>query len=103
MESPSDRVRFANFELIPSERRLMRDGHVVDVSPKVFDTLLVLVRANGRIVSKRDLTEAVWPDTYVVENSLTKNISALRRLLGDAMIETVPKFGYRLTLPAPAA
>ena len=103
MESPSDRVRFANFELIPSERRLMRNGRAVDVAPKVFDTLLVLVRANGRVVSKRELTEAVWPDTYVVENSLTKNISTLRRLLGDAMIETVPKFGYRLSLPAPAA
>ena len=103
MDSSPDRIRFGNFELIPSDRRLLRNGRVVEMTPKVFDTLMVLMRANGRVVSKIELTEAVWPDTTVVENNLTKNISILRRLLGEEMIETVPKFGYRLNLPGPSA
>src|SRR5437868_3929096 len=102
MNGQADRYRFGKFELIPSERRLLRDWHPVDLPPKIFDTLMVLVRAEGRAVSKRDLTEAIWPDTYVVENNLTKNISALRRLLGDDAIQTVSKFGYRLSMSGDA-
>lgn len=98
MNDRSDVIRFGDFELVPAERRLLRDGLSVEIAPKVFDTLLVLVQARGSAVSKRELTDAVWPDTFVVENSLTKNISALRRLLGDQAIETVSRFGYRLTL-----
>src|ERR1019366_8617258 len=72
--------------------------------PKVVCTLLVLVRSAGRMVDKADLMKAVWPDTFVEEGALTRNISLLRKTLGDmgdeaAYIETIPKRGYRFVAP----
>ena len=96
--------RFGPFEVIPGDRRLLRDAQPIAATPKVFETLLVLLRAEGRVVLKEDLMAAVWPDTFVDENSLNRNISVLRKLLGDGerFIETVPKVGYRLIV-APSA
>lgn len=87
------------FQLDTAERLLLADGKAMALAPKLFDTLLALVEQGGRIVAKEDLLRQVWPDTFVEENSLNKNISALRRLLaGDSVesfIETIPKRGYR--------
>jgi Tol biopolymer transport system component/DNA-binding winged helix-turn-helix (wHTH) protein len=79
---------------------LMRDGRMTPLPPKVFDTLLVLVENSGRVVSKDELMQSLWPDTFVEESNLTQNISQLRRALGDGAgdaqyIETIPKRGYR--------
>ena len=70
----------------------------------MIDTLVVLVEADGRLVTKQDLMERVWPGTFVEEGSLARNVSALRRALGDTAeepryIETVPRRGYRFSAP----
>jgi DNA-binding winged helix-turn-helix (wHTH) protein len=62
-------------------RVLFRDGRRVALTPKVLETLLVLVEADGRIVSKDELMQKLWPDTFVDETSLTSNISVLRKTL----------------------
>jgi len=96
----SPTFEFGPFRLEIGERRLMRDGEVVPLRTKVFDTLQVLVEHSGRLLTKRELMEHLWPDAVVEENNLTHNISTLRRALGEEptgqhFIETVPRVGYR--------
>src|SRR5262245_20611851 len=91
---------FGPFRLDPAERRLLREGEPVSLSPKVFDLLLVLVRRQGQILEKEDLLSAVWPDTIVEENNLSVNISSMRKALCEGSnehtyIETLPRRGYR--------
>jgi TolB-like protein/DNA-binding winged helix-turn-helix (wHTH) protein/Flp pilus assembly protein TadD len=98
---PSDIYEFADFSLDVAERRLLRrDGTVVPLTPRVFDTLRFLVEHSGRVLDKEMLMEAVWPDCIVEENNLTQNISTLRRLFGETpgshrFIVTIPSRGYR--------
>jgi DNA-binding winged helix-turn-helix (wHTH) protein/TolB-like protein/Tfp pilus assembly protein PilF len=99
-KEPLHLYEFGPFRLDATDRRLLREGAAVPLTPKVFDTLLALVEAGGRVVGKDELMRALWPDTYVEENSLTQNISVLRKALGEdaatrQYIETVPKRGYR--------
>src|SRR4030095_6747796 len=85
------------------ERQLRRDGRPVPLTPKAFDTLHVLVERAGGAISRDDLMAAVWLGTHVSDATLAQNVFAIRRALGDAAsIETVPKFGYRLTTPGAA-
>jgi len=92
--------RFAPFELDLAERVLYRAGSPVPLTPKAFDTLVVLVSRHGKIVDKGELLKLVWPETFVEENNLTQNISALRKVFGeDNFIETVPRRGYRFIAP----
>jgi len=90
---------FASFRLDVEERGLFQHGRSVALTPKAFDTLLVLVERHGRLVTKDELFKAVWPDAFVEENNLAQHISALRRVLAAdpqaPVIETVPKRGYR--------
>ena len=95
---------FGPYRIDAGERLLRRGGELVSLPPKVADTLLVLVRSAGRMVDKSDLMKAVWPDTFVEEGALTRNISLLRKILGDAgdeaaYIETIPRRGYRFVAP----
>ena len=67
---------------------------------KVFDTLRVLIENAGRLVTKQELLDTVWPETTVEENNLNHNVSVLRKALGEKatgqqFIETVPRVGYR--------
>lgn len=92
--------RFGPFRFRLDGRILERDGELVRVTPKVADTLLVLLQRAGEVISKEQLMDAVWPDVVVVESGLTRNISMLRQALeGDSgegrYIETVPRRGYR--------
>jgi DNA-binding winged helix-turn-helix (wHTH) protein/tetratricopeptide (TPR) repeat protein len=92
--------RFGPFQLDVRERRLSRGTEVIPLRLKVFDTLRVLVENAGRLVTKQELLDAVWPDTAVEENNLNHNVSVLRKALGDKAtgqqyIETVPRVGYR--------
>ncbi|HEY2445165.1 MAG TPA: winged helix-turn-helix domain-containing protein [Rhizomicrobium sp.] len=96
--------RFAGFELQPDERRLTREGNPVALTPKVFDTLLLLVERAGHVVSKDELMAALWPGRFVTEANLTKHIWFLRKALGESeeggrYIETVSKTGYRFVAP----
>ena len=91
---------FDQYRLEVFERRLLKDGQVVQLPPKVFDLLLLLVRDCGRLLEKEYLLKTLWPDSFVEESNLTVNVSALRRALGldgPRLIETVPKRGYRFT------
>jgi eukaryotic-like serine/threonine-protein kinase len=93
---------FGIYRLDVSGGSLFRSGEFIALQPKVFQTLLVLVEAAGRIVTKDDLMQKVWPDAFVEEGSLANNISTLRKLLNpdfddDGPIATVPKRGYRFT------
>src|SRR5260370_11353693 len=91
---------FGRFTLFPDEKRLLCDGKAVALPPKVFDTLVLLVENQGRLIQKEELLQALWPDSFVEEVALAHNISQLRKALGDTteqprFIETVPKRGYR--------
>jgi len=88
---------FGPFRLEPAERRLLRGGETVTLTPKAFDTLHLLVRNGGHLVDKDKLIRTLWPDTFVEEGSLSNNIFLLRKALGEdaPYIETVPRKGYR--------
>jgi len=95
---------FGPYRIDTGERLLHRGDELISLPPKVASTLLVLVRSAGRMVDKGDLMKEVWPDTFVEEGALTRNISLLRKTLGDtgeeaAYIETIPKRGYRFVAP----
>jgi DNA-binding winged helix-turn-helix (wHTH) protein/pimeloyl-ACP methyl ester carboxylesterase len=99
--------RFGPFHLDVRERRLSRGGEVIPLRLKVFDTLLVLVENAGRLVTKQELLDRVWPGTTVEENNLNHNVSVLRKALGEKAtgqqyIETVPRVGYRFAAPVDA-
>src|SRR5438128_8654092 len=90
---------FGVFRLDAAERVLLRNGISVPLTPKVFDTLAVLVRKSGHVVGKDELMNEIWPDSFVEESNLTQNIFILRKLLGvtpegQHYIQTVSKRGY---------
>src|SRR5215213_3762055 len=101
MSKPTPRLyEFGPFAVDVSERLLRREGQAVALTPKVFDTLLVLLQSKGRVVGKDELMQRLWPDTLVEEGSLSQNIFLLRRALGEGTsepryVETLPKRGYR--------
>lgn len=91
--------QFDSFELDPVRRVLLREGKTIALKPKVFETLLVLVRNSGRVMDKDELMQQLWPDTVVEEVNLAHNISVLRKALGqkaeeNRFIITVPGRGY---------
>ena len=91
---------FGPFLLDPTERILSCDGTIVSLTPKAFETLLCLVRNQGRVLTKDELLKQIWPDTFVEEVNLAVNISAIRKALGEnpqdcRFILTVPGRGYR--------
>ena len=80
---------------------MVRAGELVSITPKTFQILLVLIRNSREIVTKDDLMKTVWPDTFVEEANLSRNIFMLRKALGETAqdhryIVTVPGQGYRL-------
>ena len=91
---------FGPYRLDTTERRLLRDHEPVPLTPKAFETLLVLVERSGHLVMKEELMNALWPDSFVEEANLTHQIWTLRKTLGtsgngQSYIETVPRLGYR--------
>jgi Tol biopolymer transport system component/DNA-binding winged helix-turn-helix (wHTH) protein len=90
---------FGPFRLDAQERLLLRNGEIVPLTPKAFDTLLALVENSGHLIEKDELMQRLWPDSFVEEGSLAQNVSLLRKTLGESdsqrFIETVPRRGYR--------
>ncbi len=91
---------FGSFRLDTAERLLLRAGQHVSLTPKAFDLLVYLVDHAGRLATKQELMNALWPDTFVEESNLVFTVSALRKALGDGQdgeqfIQTVPTRGYR--------
>lgn len=101
-DQPRRIYEFGPFCVDEGERILLRDGEPMTLAPKLFETLLILAKNSGHIVEKRELMEAVWPETFVEESNLAANVSLLRKLLGaredgKPYIETVPRRGYRFS------
>src|SRR5256885_16517970 len=91
---------FDSFRIDARKRRLLRDGEVLPLTPKAFDTLLALIANHGRVMEKDELMQAIWTDTIVEESALSRNIYLLRKALGESpdqhrYIVTVPGRGYR--------
>lgn len=98
--------RFGPFEYDPEQRLLFRAGETVQLVPKAIDTLHVLIERRGRVVEKAELMKLVWPDTVVEDVGLARNVSLLRKALGDEgaespYIETIPRRGYRFAAAEP--
>src|SRR5262249_46076282 len=95
---------FEPFVVDACKGTLFKDGAIVHLTPKAFETLLVLVQHALQVVEKDQLLKEVWPDSFVEEGSLSRNIYELRKALGDdssepRYIKTVPKRGYRFVVP----
>src|SRR2546430_10443625 len=93
---------FDDFQLEADERKLVRRGQVVPLHGKAFELLLALIRNRGKLLTKDEIFELVWPDQIVEESNLTVNMSAIRRALGERAsnpryITTVSGRGYRFT------
>jgi DNA-binding winged helix-turn-helix (wHTH) protein/TolB-like protein len=87
---------FGNYSLNAAERLLLRSGEPVQIPPKAFDMLLMLVENNGRLLTKEEILKTVWHDSFVEESNLALNIHTLRKIFSEQnFIETVPKKGYR--------
>jgi TolB-like protein len=98
----NERYAFDRFTLDVIERRLADAIGPVALEPKTFDVLTMLVRNGGRLVTKQQLLDGVWPSSFVAEEILSVHIARLRKALGDReggaqYIETVPRSGYRFT------
>src|SRR5262245_37337655 len=99
---------FGECRLDIRERQLRRRGQPVPLTVKGFETLRILVYPPGRLITKDDLIQQLWPDTVVGDNNLTQHISVLRRALGEERggqryIETVPRVGYRFVASVTAS
>jgi eukaryotic-like serine/threonine-protein kinase len=91
---------FGPFQVDPQRRVLTRSGETIALTPKAFDTLLLLIQNSEKVVRKDDLMKALWPTSFVEEANLTQNIFTLRKALGERAhdhryILTIPGEGYR--------
>jgi Tol biopolymer transport system component/DNA-binding winged helix-turn-helix (wHTH) protein len=100
MDDKTPIYQFDNVQVEPESFRLSRADAPVQIEPKAFQVLLFLIENRGRLIEKRELLDAVWKETFVTENALTREIAQLRKALGETAreakyIETVPTKGYR--------
>ncbi len=100
--------RFADVEIRPTERLVLVGGQPAALQAKAFDLLLALVERRERVVSRAELYDTVWAGRVVEDNNLAVQVHALRKLLGERAVVTVPGRGYRFALaaddaPQPAA
>jgi DNA-binding winged helix-turn-helix (wHTH) protein/tetratricopeptide (TPR) repeat protein len=99
LSSPDKTLKYGNFRIDLDSRTLFQRGNLVDVGPKVVETFAVLVRSEGRYVSKEAIAAEVWPNRGASDESVWRNISTLRKILlpecGD-VITTLSRRGYRL-------
>lgn len=88
---------FGEFRLNEREKNLWQGDKLIQLPPKVFDTLLLLVQNAGSVVTKEEMFSVIWADSFVEESNLSQNIYTLRQLFGkeNKFIETVPRKGYR--------
>ena len=90
---------FGLWRLDVEQQILSRSGKLIPLAPKELKTLAVLAQNSGRLVTKEELISRVWPDTFVGDGSLARNVSVLRKILGEGLIQTVSKKGYRFVAP----
>lgn len=93
---------FGPYRLDAAKRLLLYEGKSLTLAPKTFDLLHLLVQSQGRVLTKKELMSALWPDSFVEEANLAFQVSALRKVLGAKgaeWIETLPRYGYRFSAP----
>lgn len=100
----SERYTFGPFELDIARHALLRADASVNLAPKCFELLCLLIRSHGGVLDKEHLMRALWPDTFVEEANLSNLIAVLRKALGDTpgrsqYVQTIPKIGYRFAAP----
>jgi DNA-binding winged helix-turn-helix (wHTH) protein len=92
--------QFGKFVLDVEEQSLTADGVLVHLPTKEFETLLMLVENNGKVLTKDEMMSAIWKDTFVEESNLAQYVSRLRKVLnvdGEQYIKTISKRGYRFS------
>lgn len=96
--------QFGEYRLVAEKSLLFKETEIVALAPKAVEVLLSLVEKEGEVISKDELLNRVWADSFVEEANLTHHISALRKALGEdknsrKFIETIPRRGYRFVAP----
>lgn len=104
---PMDEIRWGRFALNRQQRAFLRDGQPVRVQPLTFQLLELLASRPDTALSREEISAALWPGVRVVDDALTQVVRRARAALGDdplspAHLLTVPRYGYRLALTAPA-
>ena len=97
METTPSTYHFGEFTLDMARGCVFKAGEEVKLRPKVFEALKYLVRNSGRLIAKQELIQAVWPDSFVTDDSLVQCTLELRRALHDRdqrLLKTVPRRGY---------
>src|SRR5947209_5141672 len=100
--------QFGPFQIDVNERTCRRGDEFIPLTGKAFDLLLLLLRDPGRVLTKAELMDALWPDTAVEEKNLTQTIFLLRKALRDdperpTYIQTSARLGYKFVAPVTAA
>jgi len=93
---------FSSFTLDGGRGVLQREGKEIALRPKSFEVLVFLLKNTGRLVSREELMQAVWPDVIVTDDSLTQCLTEIRKALGDDqrnIVRTIPKRGYLFDIP----
>ncbi|HXE75014.1 MAG TPA: transcriptional regulator [Candidatus Xenobia bacterium] len=104
MAQEHPRYQFGEFELDTATASLRRGGQEIALPPKAFQVLAYLIEHRTQVVSKQELVEALWKDTFVTDDALVQAITAVRKALGDdaespRFIRTKPRVGYQFIAP----
>lgn len=102
---PGTRFQFGDFTLEVGTRQLLEEGRPTHVSAKAFDLLQILLEHRPRVVAKKELTDRLWPDTFVSDVNLAALVAELRRALHEnaaepSFVRTVHRHGYAFSGPA---
>jgi predicted ATPase/DNA-binding winged helix-turn-helix (wHTH) protein len=100
LETSPLNYQFGQFTLDVTRGCVLKAGEEIKLRPKVYETLKYLVEHPGRLIGKRELMQAVWPDAFVTDDSLVQCTLELRRALddrGQQLLKTVPRRGYLFT------
>jgi DNA-binding winged helix-turn-helix (wHTH) protein len=94
-------IRIGNLTAFPDRREVFVDGAPVELGYTAMDVLLILIEANGALVTKDELMDRVWPTTVVADNNLRVQICGIRKVMGEhhKLLVCAPGRGYRLLRP----
>ncbi len=92
--------KFGKFVLDTNEKHLLSENNRIQLTPKVFELLHLFLENSGKLITKDEILDKVWSDSFVEEGNLTFTVNQLRKLLSDNarkpnFIETIPRRGYR--------